>query len=210
MILKKEIVIVGGGLAGLTCAIHLLKCGHPVTLIEKSTYPHHKVCGEFISNEVRSYLAALDVDINSLKPSEISQFQISSIKGKVISSELPLGGFGISRYVLDSYLYKKAIDMGCEVINDAADHIEFLNDEFNIYTLQNGIIKAGLVVGAFGKRSMLDQKLGRSFFKEKSPWLAVKAHYIGEIENDQVALHNFDGGYCGISRIENNLGTVQI
>ena len=47
-----DVVIIGGGLAGLTGAIHLSKKGLQVTLIEKSDYPRHKVCGEYISNEI--------------------------------------------------------------------------------------------------------------------------------------------------------------
>ena len=46
MELRTEIVIIGGGLAGLTSAIHLAKLGKQVVLIEKHAYPQHKVCGE--------------------------------------------------------------------------------------------------------------------------------------------------------------------
>jgi DNA replication protein DnaD len=34
--------------------------------------------------------------------------------------------------------------------------------------------------------------------------LAVKAHYSGNFPNDLVGLHNFNGGYCGVSKVENN------
>ena len=51
-----NVVIVGGGLAGLTSALHLTQSGLGVTLIEKNPYPRHKVCGEYISNEVLPYL----------------------------------------------------------------------------------------------------------------------------------------------------------
>jgi flavin-dependent dehydrogenase len=40
-----DVIIVGGGLAGLTSAIHLSKLKKKVLLIEKNTYPKHKVCG---------------------------------------------------------------------------------------------------------------------------------------------------------------------
>ena len=53
---RREVLILGGGLAGLTSAIHLLKLGLQVTVIEKNNYPKHKVCGEYISNEVLPYL----------------------------------------------------------------------------------------------------------------------------------------------------------
>jgi flavin-dependent dehydrogenase len=206
--MSKKIVIVGGGLAGLTCAIHLLKSGHPVTLIEKSKYPHHKVCGEFVSNEARSYWTSLGIDVSTFSAVEISRFSISSSTGNVVSSILPLGGFGISRFTLDYFLFKKAVDMGCHVIHDTTKNIEFSNDKFEINTQENGNLSADLVIGAFGKRSSLDQQLNRPFFANKSPWLAVKAHYRGTFRSDEVALHSFDGGYCGISKVENDVINV--
>jgi flavin-dependent dehydrogenase len=39
---------------------------------------------------------------------------------------------------------------------------------------------------------------------KKSPWLAVKGHYSGDFANDLVELHNFEGGYCGVSKVEEN------
>ena len=59
-------------------------------------------------------------------------------------------------------------------------------------------------MGAFGKRSNIDQFLSRNFIQKKAPWLAVKGHYSGDFDNDLVALHNFNGGYCGVSKVENN------
>ena len=62
----KKVLIIGGGLAGLTAAIHLRKLNIPVTLIEKNAYPKHKVCGEYISNEVLPYLKWLNISIEAL------------------------------------------------------------------------------------------------------------------------------------------------
>lgn len=199
-----EVVIIGGGLAGLTSAIHLSKSGLKVTLIEKNEYPKHKVCGEYISNEVFPYFQWLGLDISDLKPSFISKMEFSTAKGKLISGDLPLGGFGISRYELDYYLYQKAIKNGCQIIYDTVNDIQFLDDEFLISTSNNLEIKSRIAIGAFGKRSNIDLKLNRNFIQKKSPWLAVKAHYSGDFPNDLVGLHNFKGGYCGVSKVENN------
>jgi len=51
-----DVLIIGGGLAGLTCAIHLSRQNVPVAVIEKNTFPNHKVCGEYVSKEVLGYL----------------------------------------------------------------------------------------------------------------------------------------------------------
>lgn len=198
-----DVVIIGGGLAGLTSAIHLSKSGLKVTLIEKNEYPKHKVCGEYISNEVLPYFRWLDLEISDLKPSHISKMEFSTAKGKIISGNLPLGGFGISRYELDNYLYQKAIENGCQVIQDSVTDIQFIENEFRVFTSDMSEFKSKIVIGAFGKRSNIDLKLNRHFIQINSPWLAVKAHYSGDFPDQLVGLHNFKGGYCGVSKVEN-------
>lgn len=201
---NNNIIIAGGGLAGLTCALHLLKAGFGVTVIEKNTYPQHKVCGEYISNEVLPYLEWLGADPGILRPKAITRLQISTVKGKQIECNLPLGGFGLSRAAFDHFLYTKALEKGCRVLNEKIMDITYSGQTFNLKT-DAATHQTGLLIGAFGKRSSLDKKLNRHFIDQKSPWLAVKAHYRGEFDDNLVALHNFRGGYCGVSKVETNL-----
>ena len=202
---KKEIVIIGGGLAGLVCAIHLRKLGLEVLVIEKHQYPQHKVCGEYVSNEVLPYLKWLDCDPNTLLPTRINYLSLSARNGEIVDCKLPLGGFGISRFALDNFLYTKAKLGGCEFLTDRVTNVSFENNGFVITTSNNGDISCSLAIGAYGKRSALDQKLQRRFMLNSSPWLAIKAHYKGEFDEDLVALHTFDGGYCGVSKVEKDL-----
>jgi flavin-dependent dehydrogenase len=199
-----DVLIIGGGLAGLTAAIHLSQKKLKVMLIEKSDYPRHKVCGEYISNEILPYLSWLGIDISQLNPTRISKFEFSSADGKNAAAKLPLGGFGISRYTLDHFLYQKALADNVSILKETVTHISFNNDIFTVMT-SGQTLTAKIVLGAFGKRSNIDQVLNRDFFTKKSPWLAVKAHYYGNLENDLVALHNFKGGYCGVSKVENDI-----
>ncbi|MEH6536752.1 MAG: NAD(P)/FAD-dependent oxidoreductase [Psychroserpens sp.] len=198
-----DVIIVGGGLAGLSSAIHLSKQSLSVLVIEKNSYPKHKVCGEYISNEVLPYLDFLGIDVFKLGAKKINKFQLSTTKSKLISTPLSLGGFGISRFCLDDALAKKAIQNGVNILQDAVEDIHFSNDEFSIGTKNKTTFKAKMVIGAYGKRSNLDVKLNRQFIKNKSPYLAVKTHAIGDFPEDVVALHNFEGGYCGVSKVEN-------
>lgn len=206
MIKKKhfDVIIVGGGLAGLCNAIHLSKLGRAVLLIEKNSYPKHKVCGEYISNEVLPYLAFLDINPFDFGAVKIDNFQISTTNNKLISAKLPLGGFGISRYTLDFELYKKAIKNGATILQDSVLQIDYQNDIFTVDTKENHSFTTKIAIGAFGKRSLLDVKLERDFIQKKSPYLGVKIHVKGNFRQDLVALHNFKGGYCGVSKIENN------
>lgn len=199
-----DVLIIGGGLAGLTAAIHLSQKNLKVILIEKSSYPRHKVCGEYISNEILPYLKWLGADVSVLNPTNISKFEFTTNSGKAAVTKLPLGGFGISRYTLDDFLYQKAVSAQCTIIKENVTNISFTNDVFTVST-SNQTVTATIVLGAFGKRSNVDQVLDRNFFHKKSPWLAVKAHYSGDLDNDLVALHNFKGGYCGVSKVENDI-----
>jgi flavin-dependent dehydrogenase len=202
---KNDVIIAGGGLAGLTAAIHLCRAGLKVTLIEKNAYPHHKVCGEYISNEVLPYLRELDADPSLLQPSQLNRFEFSSRQGTLISAALPLGGFGLSRYAFDEFLLQKAVAQGCNVVLDTVVSIENQQEQMVVKTARSSIYTAAYVMGAYGKRSGIDQQLDREFIKHKSPWLAVKAHYSGNFDPHLVALHNFKGGYCGVSTVENGL-----
>ncbi|MEO6348944.1 MAG: NAD(P)/FAD-dependent oxidoreductase [Aquaticitalea sp.] len=199
-----DVLIIGGGLAGLSAAIHLRKHNFRVLVVEKNEYPKHKVCGEYISNEVLPYLNYLGVDVFALGAKQITKFEVSSAKSKRIKADLPLGGFGISRYALDYALYSTAKENGVLVVQDAVMDVQFLKDEFTVETKENRTYKSKIVVGAYGKRTNLDVKLNRNFIKNKSPYLAVKTHVKGNFPEDLVALHNFEGGYCGVSKVEDN------
>ncbi|KGO94717.1 NAD(P)/FAD-dependent oxidoreductase [Flavobacterium subsaxonicum] len=203
MATNPDVIIIGGGLAGLAGAIHLSLKGLSVTVIEKSSYPRHKVCGEYISNEILQYLNWLGADVSQLHPAHIDKFEFSTATGITTSAQLPLGGFGVSRYVLDNFLYQKAIANGCKVVQATVTDVQFTADLFTV-TTSSRTYAAKIVLGAYGKRSNIDQLLSRDFIQKKSPWLAVKAHYSGKFPDNVVALHNFSGGYCGVSKVEDN------
>lgn len=200
---KWDVIIGGGGLAGLTTALHLSKENYKVCLIEKNEYPHHKVCGEYVSNEVLPYLNFLGIDPFSLKSKNISKFEITNAKGNTIQTKLPLGGFGISRYAFDNLLYEALSDY-VEVVFETVEKIAFDNNIFTVATQNKKVFQSDFVIGAFGKRSNIDSFLNRKFMKNSSPWLAVKNHFEYEFPDDLVALHNFEGGYCGLSKTETN------
>ncbi|GAB3785750.1 hypothetical protein GCM10028818_47920 [Spirosoma horti] len=206
MIYDADVLIIGGGLAGLTAAIHLAKSDLRVIVLEKHAYPQHKVCGEYVSNEVLPYLQHLGIEIGELSPARINRFLLSTVNGKTIESRLPLGGFGISRYALDHFLATIARRAGV-VIEQRADvtDVVFAKEVFTATTSAKKTYTAPIVIGAYGKRSQLDKQLQRAFFQQESPWLGVKAHYRASLPNDQVALHNFNGGYCGLSQVENGV-----
>ncbi|WP_020596501.1 NAD(P)/FAD-dependent oxidoreductase [Spirosoma panaciterrae] len=207
MLPDADIVIIGGGLAGLTAGIHLARHNLRVTLFEKQAYPHHKVCGEYISNEVLPYLRQLGVSVDGLNPARIQHFSLSTASGDTIESDLPLGGFAVSRYTLDNHLAQTAIKAGVTIIQDEVKRV-FFEETANAFTIETASGKtyhSTITLGAYGKRSLLDKQLDRPFIRTESPWLGVKAHYKAEFPAGLVSLHNFHGGYCGLCQVENGL-----
>jgi flavin-dependent dehydrogenase len=198
-----SVCIIGGGLAGLISAIHLAKHDIKVVLLEKHQYPRHKVCGEYVSNEVLPYLNSLGINVFEHGAKKISKLKLSHQSGKTLEQQLPLGGFGISRFTLDQLLADKALKSNIRIIHDEVLDVEFKNDAFQIIAKEEQI-HADFVIGAQGKRSGLDKSLDRQFIQQKTPWIGIKAHYkTKEFNENLVELHNFQGGYCGLSMVEN-------
>lgn len=197
-----DVIIIGGGLAGLFNAILLNRAGLKVLLIERKTYPFHRVCGEYLSNETIPFLKKLDIDLEELNVARINRLEITAVSGAKFSQKLDLGGFGLSRYTFDHHLYKKALAEGVEfMLNTKVEDVQFQDNFFKV--LANGeTFTAPLVIGSFGKRANLDQKMNRNFFYKRSPYLAVKFHIRADFPVDLIQLNNYKDGYCGVSKVD--------
>lgn len=203
-----DVAVIGGGLSGLSSAIQLSKAGLKVVLMEKKQYPFHRVCGEYISMETIPFLKQkLDFNPFDYGAIFINQLQVSSPKGTTIELPLDLGGFGLSRHRLDDILQQKAAESGVTILQKTnVLNVEQYDSHFDISTNKT-TIRAKITLGAFGKRSNLDRSLNRKSFYHRSPYIGVKHHI--RIDNfmadNEIALHNFEEGYCGISRVENGV-----
>lgn len=198
---EKKIIVAGGGLAGLVAAIRLARQGFDCTLIEKKTYPFNRVCGEYISNETADFLQREGLYPHQFDPPKINQLQLSSISGKHTTTPLELGGFGISRYAFDNHLAEIAKTAGVNLLLETEIKSITYNKHFNVSTGDREL-EANLVIGAFGKRSRLDVSLDRNFISKRSPYVGVKYHAKTNHSPHLIALHNFNGGYCGVSNVE--------
>lgn len=197
--------IIGGGLAGLALSIELALSGRKVILIEKETYPFHKVCGEYISMESYGYLKRLGLPLDTMGVSRIKEVLISAPDGSSLKRPLALGGFGISRYTLDAALAGLAKEIGVTLWeNTTVENVVFADDQFQLTTTK-GLIKAKVSAGAYGKRSVLDRKLNRAEtlpVAKEAQYIAVKYHVKLDFPSDRIELHNFENGYCGISKVD--------
>jgi flavin-dependent dehydrogenase len=201
-----DVIIAGGGLAGLALSIQLVRSGYSVALLEKETYPYHKVCGEYISLESWNFLEDLGLPLSDWNLPVIRQLLVSAPDGNSITHELPLGGFGISRYKLDSVMAGIARSEGVELRESVK--VTDMRFERSMFTVQtsDGVLFSKIACATYGKRSNLDIRWRRAFTQKRSDrlnnYVGVKYHVRTDIPPDVIALHNFRDGYCGISRIE--------
>src|SRR5664279_3385320 len=199
-----DLAIVGGGLAGLSLSIQLARAGRRVVLFEKESYPFHKVCGEYISMESREFLAGLGLPLNEWNLPVIKRLLVTSPNGESIRASLPLGGFGVSRYKLDAALAEIARKSGVTLLeNTKVNDISWKEGKHNVQT-SAGTFSAIVTTACYGKKSNLDVRWKRKFIQNNptTNYVGVKYHVLTDLPEQEIALHNFPGGYCGISKIE--------
>lgn len=203
-----DIAIIGGGLAGLTLSIQLVRTGVTVIIFEKEEYPFHKVCGEYISMESWDYLSSLGLSLANMNLPKISKLILTSPSGKQLRSSLASGGFGISRFTIDNDLKNIAMREGVIIVQNCKAETPAFDDELFTIKTSTGLYRSKVCCGSFGKRSNMDVKWKRPFVSRKknklNNYVGIKYHVKTNMATDTIGLHNFEGGYCGVSAIENN------
>lgn len=114
-----ETVIVGGGPAGAAAVCSLTNQGRDAVLLERSTAPQHKVCGEFLSVDTQIHLRRLGIDAVALGAVPVERISIQ-LPSRVVTADLPFRGLSLSRYRLDDALLRCAQDRGANVVRGIA------------------------------------------------------------------------------------------
>ena len=201
-----DVAIIGGGIAGLALAIDLAKRGHNIVVVEKGGYPRHKVCGEYISMESHRYLYSLCPALVSYELPAISNFKLTSCGKASFNTKLDLGGFGISRYLLEDVMYQEASRQRVVfMLHTKAIEVEKSATGYIVKT-STGSINSKLACNASGRKSNLKTEEGKINLNE-AKYVGVKYHINfdrGFGSKELIELHNFPGGYCGVSDIEDN------
>jgi hypothetical protein len=146
-----------------------------VELVEKSHFPRHKVCGEFLSPEIIPLLDSLGVlnDFSAAGPAVIRRLGLRFASSSKLC-KLPEPAFGLSRYVFDELLFRNAVRLGARVAPEAVS----ADDTPSVI--------------AHGRKAALPRG-GRLF--------GFKAHFEGTAD-DAIELFFFDRCYVGVSAIE--------
>src|ERR1035437_503255 len=115
----RAVHVVGGGPAGVMVAFAAMREGAGVRIFEKSAFPRHKVCGEFLSPAILPLLrrAGCEAGFLQLRPSILSAMRLH-FGTRVIRHPPPEPAYGLSRYELDRLLLEHAASAGAQVVRE--------------------------------------------------------------------------------------------
>ncbi len=157
-----EVLIVGGGPAGSTCAGKLVRAGLDVLLLDKETFPREKLCAGWVTPAV---FAALELDVDEYRQGrvlqEINSFRTGLMNGVTLVTEYGATvSYGIRRYEFDTYLLQRSR------VSRQLGHAVTTLDWKDGWWLVNGNIRARLLVGGGGHFCPVARHLGACIGRE--------------------------------------------
>ena len=158
-----EVLIVGGGPAGSTCAGKLRQAGLDVLLLDKEMFPRTKPCAGWITPAVLSTLA---IDREEYRQGrvlqDISSFRTGLMQGpEIVTRYGRTVSYGILRSEFDHYLLKRSM-----VRQAVGEQVVTLERREGWWTV-NGRFRARLVVGAGGHHCPVARLLGAKIGAEQ-------------------------------------------
>jgi flavin-dependent dehydrogenase len=223
-----DAVIVGGGPAGTSAAIHLSVIGARVLLAEQKKFPREKLCGEFISPECLEHFERLGVADRMLGAggAELSETVFYSRSGRNVCVPSAWfgggshGALGLSRAEMDARLLAHARELGVEVLEEtqAAGLLMDGRQVCGVRLRRDGqSLEVGslIAIDATGRARALCRRIEKEedakhrLRKGSAPLVAFKAH----LENtcgapDVCEIYFYRGGYGGLSRVEGGLSNL--
>jgi flavin-dependent dehydrogenase len=179
----KLIEIAGGGLTGLSLGIALRERGVPVIVREASSYPRHRVCGEFINGvteDTLKHLGIIDIFHDALRHHSTRWWMGPK---QILEARLTRPALGMSRWEMDERLRIRFEDIGGRLITKNRVQPE---------------IREGLVWAA-GRR-----------LEKKSQLLGLKAHFEGVDLKGFLEMHIGEGTYVGLTPITSDGSKVNV
>jgi hypothetical protein len=173
--------IVGAGPAGSAAALAAMACGAGVDIFEKSSFPRHKVCGEFLSPGAVALLQELGVweQMLARRPARFTEVALF-FGNKPNRARLKEAAYGLSRFAMDDMLLSAALERGARLHRAAVE------------PSKGSILAAG--------RRPVSAKGNRIF--------GFKAHFEGPA-SDVMELYFQSGySYVGVNAVEGGLTNV--
>ncbi|WP_456487878.1 geranylgeranyl reductase family protein [Candidatus Alkanophaga liquidiphilum] len=200
--MRKDIVIVGAGPAGSSCAYFLARLGHNVLLVDKRRFPREKVCGDAISPRSLKTLEEMKL-LSTIERSGFKKsdgITIFSPSGYCVSAKSPKTdflpyGYVAPRVKLDELLRNHAVDAGAEFLEVSVKE-PLLKDKsvVGVKGKHDGDtieINSETVVAANGAFSALARHLLGEKWKQRGGGIgvALRAYFSGVESFDFVEFH---------------------
>ena len=216
-----QVVIAGAGLAGSSLALRLAREGLRVAILDPSTFPRPKICGEFLSPECWDAFDDLGLAdaITRVGYEPIRRVRISTPRGREVIAEVvgPDGrpGIGLSRFVLDDLLLQAARAAGAQVFEGVRASGALVEEGRVVGVAGRSAsndpveFRGSVTVAADGRQSSLVKQTGttrpRSWFRPRL--FGLKRHFdLQDFQDGEqpgtVGLHLIPGGYGGTCRVD--------
>ena len=212
-----DVVVVGGGPAGSTCAILLARAGLSVTLVERATFPRRKVCGEYLNTGAVRMLDRLGV-LPEVHASAYPLKGVRLVPPHANSVELPFsdGALACERETLDAILLRAATSAGVTVVHGRVedllrdrgrvDGVWVRNENASAYE-----VRARWTIGADGVGSIVARQARLTARTWKGPRFAVGGHYSGFGDlGGFVEMYLGTGAYFALNPLGPNLTNVMV
>ena len=214
-----DIIIIGAGPAGLSCALQLAKLGISSTLLEKEHFPRDKVCGDALSGKAIHVLRQLDEKwpdelescgealdswgVTFVAPNR-KQLRIPFYQGRKSNSSAP--GLICKRIDFDAWLARKA--MSSDLIDFRQGAIvtaqHYTDGQWQLEVNGNKYLKAKLLIVATGAQSKINCEISGFENKPSDLCAGIRTYFSGVQGLDKenfIELHflkNFLPGYLWI------------
>jgi len=222
-----DVIIVGGGPSGSAAAISLAKAGAEVALVDKSSFPRDKICGDAISLDVTKQLAQLDESLAAQFQEQVTKEAAYGVSLFAPNGrELPLpfyyqgqqtAGYLSKRYHFDEALFRFASAFPNVEVHEEAPvkAIRYANHLVEV-TLPAVKLRARQVIGTDGAHSVVNRELGTLKTDKQYTSAGLRMYYNnvkGFHKDSHVELHFFKDtvpGYLWVFPLAGNQANVGI
>lgn len=196
----EKLVIVGGGVAGLSCLNALLDRQVSPLLLEASTVGSPKMCGEFLAPNVITRLNQWGIGpLQSIRQAHFFGSQ------RKLTLAFPRKAGAYSRHHAEMELAARARNHGGRIregVSIQAITPATQNTPFTLQLTDGEMIQAQDVFFATGKWS-------QTKIQTQSPaWMGFKTHIKQVLQPDTLLMYTMNGGYLGVVPISSQVSNI--
>ncbi|MFJ2032586.1 NAD(P)/FAD-dependent oxidoreductase [Streptosporangium sp. NPDC087985] len=197
-----DVLVAGGGPAGLATAIHAALAGMEAVVVEPRSTPVDKACGEGLMPSGAAALRSLGVVVDGRTLRGI-RYLDGRRQAQAAFRDGP--GLGVRRTALHAALYRRAAELGVEIVSGRVDGVRQDRD---------GVEAAGLrarwLVAADGLHSPLRALLGLELPDRRPRRYGLRRHYRVAPWTDFVEVHWAADGEAYVTPVGENLVGVAV